>query len=162
MLQGLISFPSFGFDLKEHIATIYDSGTEPVSCTTIASIGKAVAVSLKKPKETKNRWLRISDTYTNQVEILSALEKETGKTWKKLMVSTEDVVKDARTKMAQGDFIGGYLGFMAVQFFTEGAGRSIVCTADNSDNDLLGVVVENTDSVVKRVILETSSTEKSA
>jgi hypothetical protein len=104
----LSAFPSFGFDINKQTATIYGSGTEPLSCTTIASIGKAVAASLEKSEETRNRWVKIFSAQTSQYEILHALEKRTGKSWKKSSVSISDVVSDARIKRAQGDFVGEY------------------------------------------------------
>jgi len=149
--QGLAVFPFFGFALRKKTATIYDSGNEPFTATTLANIGKAVAAALKRPEETKNRWVQINSIKTTQNELLATLEGETGKTWEKTTVSTEDVLADAKEKMKNGDFGGGFVGILVTQLFQEGAGRAIT---DGKDNGLLGVPQERLDAVVQRVLTE--------
>ena len=46
-----------GIDLAAKKATIVDSGDERFSTTNLALIGQAVAGILKKPEETKNKYL---------------------------------------------------------------------------------------------------------
>lgn len=46
----MVLFPDFGFDLKHHSATIYDSSDEPFTAVSIAKIGKPIAAVLKHPK----------------------------------------------------------------------------------------------------------------
>ena len=156
----MLEIPIFGFDLKKHSATIYDSGSEPVSCSTTVTIGKAVAATLQKADETKNRWVKIFSVQATQNDLLHSLEKETGKTWEQTAVSTDKVLEDARAKMADGDFVGGYLGFLAVQLFARGEGRSIMCSAEDSDNALLGLPSETAEGIVKNVLARAARTEQ--
>ncbi|KAK0370403.1 hypothetical protein CLIM01_12242 [Colletotrichum limetticola] len=73
-------FPNFGFDLKNHSATIYDSGNESFTAMSIGRIGKPIAAVFKHPEETKNRY-----TAT---------------------VSTEEARQEGKIKLQRGDSEG--------------------------------------------------------
>ncbi|KAK1704374.1 hypothetical protein BDP67DRAFT_606556 [Colletotrichum lupini] len=66
--------PNFGFDLKNHSATIYDSGNESFTAMSIGRIGKPIAAVFKHPEETKNRYVRLFAFTTSQRTILEAME----------------------------------------------------------------------------------------
>ncbi|KAI3530444.1 hypothetical protein CSPX01_14849 [Colletotrichum filicis] len=51
--RSMALFPKFGFDLKNHSATIYDSGNESFTAMSIGRIGKPIAAVFKHPEETK-------------------------------------------------------------------------------------------------------------
>lgn len=53
--------------------------------------------------------------------------------------------------LAEGDR-GGTLDLLTVQLFEEGAGRSIVATKEDSDNELLGVPEEDFLTVIQGIL----------
>jgi hypothetical protein len=76
----------------------------------------------------------VSSLEVTQNELLELLEKRTGTPWKVERKSTQDVLSMARKEMADGDFKGGYVGFMVAQMFEDGCGRAVV---DGCYNELL-------------------------
>ncbi|KAJ3548353.1 hypothetical protein NM208_g1055 [Fusarium decemcellulare] len=149
--RALLTFPDFGFDVRKERATIFDSGNEPFTAMTIHSIGKPVAASLSFDKldDTKNRYVGISSLKVTQNEVLAAFEKETGRSWDVNRKNTADVLAEAKNKMANGDFKGGYVGFMIAQMFEDNAGRAAV---DGRDNILLGTPQEKLEDLIKLVL----------
>ncbi|KAF5502615.1 Isoflavone reductase [Colletotrichum aenigma] len=101
--RSLAMFPDFDFDLKQHPATIYDSGNEPFTAMSIAKIGKPIAAVFKHPEETKNRHVSIAALTTSQRKILVELEKQTNTKWKTTTVSTDEARREGRIKLQDGD-----------------------------------------------------------
>lgn len=140
-----------GFTIPSRAARIYDDGNEPITGTTIASIGRAVAGILEHPAATANRFLRTRSMEVTQNDVLAAFEEATGEKWSVTKVSTKDVLAEGKGKLAAGDR-GGMLDLLTVQLFEEGAGRSIVATKEDSDNELLGVPEEDLLTVIKGIL----------
>ncbi|KAG7418729.1 Pinoresinol reductase 2 [Fusarium oxysporum f. sp. raphani] len=147
--RALALFPEFGFDVKSHSANIIDSGNEPFTAMSIDNIGQPVARVLQNPEDTKNRYVHISAMVTSQNEILATLEKFTHKIWNTRKLSSSDVKRDAESKLRDGDFKGAYVGLLVVQLFEDGTGRAV---SDGVDNDMLGVVPEKLEDIVRRVL----------
>jgi ABC-type glycerol-3-phosphate transport system substrate-binding protein len=141
-----------GFSIPERAARTYDSGNEPFTGTTMSCIGDAVAGILQRPGATANKFLRIRSLEVTQNEILAAFEEATGEKWSVTSVSTKDIFEKGKAKLAAGD-MGAILDLMVVQLFEEGAGRSIVVTKEDSDNELLGLQEEEDLSAVIKGIL---------
>jgi hypothetical protein len=140
-----------GFSIPDRTARIYDAGNEPITGTTIASIGRAVVGILQRPADTANKFLRIRSLEVTQNEILAAFEEATGEKWGVTSVSSKDILAQGKSKLAAGDK-GGILDLVTVQLFEEGAGRSIVVAKENSDNELLGVLEEDVLTVIKDIL----------
>ena len=140
-----------GFTIPSRTARLYDNGNEPITGTTIASIGRGVAGILEHPDATANKFLRVRSLQVTQNEILAAFEGATGEKWSVTKVSSKDVLAEGRAKLAAGDR-GGMLDLLTVQLFEEGAGRSIVATKEESDNKLLGVPEEDLLTVIKGIL----------
>ncbi|KAK2931593.1 NmrA-like domain [Fusarium oxysporum f. sp. vasinfectum] len=147
--RALITFPDFGFDIKNQSAIIFDSGNEPFTAMALSHIGQPVAASLEKFEETKNRYVGISSLRTTQNEILAVLVQQTGKQWTITNRKTKDILAEAKEKMASGDFKGGYIGFMIAQMFEDDAGRAMV---DGSDNQLLQIQQEPLENLIEQVL----------
>ncbi|KAF4815302.1 hypothetical protein CGCSCA5_v007315 [Colletotrichum siamense] len=144
--RSLALFPDFGFDLKQHSATIYDSGNEPFTAMSIAKIGKPIAAVFEHPEETKNRHVSIAALTTSQRKILAELEKQTNTKWKTTTVSTDEARREGRIKLQDGDYKGAYVAFLVAQLYQDGAGRSVL---NGVDNDLLGVEQESLKDIIK-------------
>jgi hypothetical protein len=63
------------FDHANRKVELIDNGENPFSVTTVASIGKAVANSLKNPEETKNRTIFIHDMTVTQAQLVRLVKK---------------------------------------------------------------------------------------
>jgi hypothetical protein len=110
----------------------------------------AVARALLKPEATQNRYLFISSITTTQNEILAALEKHSEGPWKTTRVETRRKVEEANEMFKNGgDSVEAFkFLIMAVQY---GANNGSDFSGKAS-NELLGLVQENLDDVVQRVI----------
>lgn len=82
--------------MKAKTATIYDSGTAPVTGTTRASVGTAIANVLKHLAETANRTVRTCTAVVTQNDILLAFEEATEAKWNVTKADIKDVLADAK------------------------------------------------------------------
>ncbi|KAF4845371.1 hypothetical protein CGCSCA4_v006620 [Colletotrichum siamense] len=144
--KGPNDVPELWFDLKQHSATIYDSGNEPFTAMSIAKIGKPVAAVFQHPEETKNRHVSIAALTISQRKILAELEKQTSTEWETTTVSTDEARREGRIKLRSGDYKGAYVALLVAQLYQDGAGRSVL---NGADNDLLGVEQESLKNIVK-------------
>ena len=145
-------FPMMGFDMNEHRAIIYDSGTESFTGTTLAGIGQAVVGTLLNPSETANRFLAVQSIRTNQIQLLSAFEKATGGKWNVERQTTEELIKSGKEDFETG--AGTWRLKLAVAtLYDVGKGRGMVAkTRKESDADLLGVKEESADEIVAKLL----------
>ncbi|KAL2884334.1 hypothetical protein SGCOL_000275 [Colletotrichum sp. CLE4] len=130
--RSMALFPDFGFDLKSHSATIYDSGNELFTAMSIGKIGKPIAAVFKHPEETKNRYVRLSAPTISQRAILAVLERLTNTKWDTATVSTQEARRQGKIKVQNGDYKG------ALQRGTY--------------NELLEVEPEELDDVVRKAL----------
>lgn len=141
-----------GFDVSNRCATIYDSGMETFTGTTMRGIGQAVAGILLHPEETANRFVCVRSLQTTQMELLGAFERATGgHKWTMERVQSKDVLERGREKLRKGEK-GAVLDLVVAQLFEDGAGRSVVVTKDEADNELLGVEEVDVDEMVREVV----------
>jgi hypothetical protein len=141
-----------GFDITNHSATIYDSGTEAFTGTTLAGIGQAVVGVLQHPNETRNRFVRVMSIKTCQNELLQAFRAVTGQKWDVHRATTQALLESGRAKHLAGN--GGWiLDLVVAQLYEEGQGRSRVAESrEESDSELLGVVEESARDVAAKVL----------
>ncbi|KAF5623251.1 2'-hydroxyisoflavone reductase [Fusarium tjaetaba] len=148
--SGLKSDRGF-INIRDRKIRITDSGNEPYSTTSLAFVGEAVAAILKKPEETKNKYLNIAGVTTTQNEVLKIAEQVTGDKFEVSHVTGAEQEKIGDEKIAKGDFsaFGNYLE----QFlFADGAGHAL--KGDENAIGLLGLKEENLEEVVKSVVAE--------
>ncbi|EDN11347.1 isoflavone reductase [Histoplasma capsulatum] len=146
-------FPAFGFDLANKEARIYDSGNEHITGVLIDSVGQAVVGTFLNPVETANKFLRIRSLETTQNEILAAFEQLTESKWAVERISTQELYRIGREKMAMGK-AGWILDILCTQIFADGGGRSVVATWEDSDNTLVGVQEVELQDVIRGIVAE--------
>lgn len=97
-LDYVINFP-FVLDLASKSIQLYDDGQHPFSSTSVHSVGKAIAGSLKNPDATKNRNLFINDIVLTQAKVLELAKKHSapGTQWSETKV---DATKDFEQALA--------------------------------------------------------------
>lgn len=138
----------FGIDIPARKATIFDSGNEKISVSSMAQVGRAVAAALKNADETANRYLRVYSAHTNQRELLGVIEEELGDGGKFAVtkVSTVDMEKRGHEKFAKGDFTA-FFDLLAVHNYRDGADNWI--KPGESANSMLGLGEEDLRALVR-------------
>lgn len=91
------------FDVGARTAYLVDGGDIKFSASDLDFIAKAVVRVMQKPEETKNRMLYVHSHYVTQNEVLAELERTTGEEWKRVPQNSEEELKVARKRMAEGD-----------------------------------------------------------
>jgi hypothetical protein len=145
-------FPMMGFDVENHQAIIYDSGTEKFTGTTLSGIGQAVVGTLRNPSVTANRVLAVQSICTNQNELLSALETATGKQWRVERQTTEELIRSGKEDYSNE--VGMWRLKLAVAtLYDVGQSRGMVAkTREESDADILGVEEESARAIVAKLL----------
>jgi hypothetical protein len=144
--------PVLGFVLPQCTARIYDSGDEPITTTTGAAIGTAVANTLVHFDKTANRFLKIRSVKTSQNRILAALEEVTATKWDVTKISTKDIAEGRKKKLEEKRFQEAFMDLLTVQLFEDGMGRGNITDLEESDNVLLGVKEEDIGDIIRRLI----------
>lgn len=145
-------FPPMGFDVAKREAIIYDEGEEQFSGTTLEGIGQAVVGILRKPEETKNRFVKVWSVKTCQNELLEAFEAATGTKWEVKRDTTKALVERGRELHRQGN--GGWRLYMAIAvLFNKGEGMGLVArTREETDCEVLGLREESVRDIVAKVL----------
>lgn len=102
-LKWSIEHNFLGLNVSEQKFKVWDDGEGHFSTTLLGDTAAAVVASLKKPSETANRLLRISNFATTQNELFAAIEKATGKKFEREYVKSEEIIADAHKRIAEGD-----------------------------------------------------------
>lgn len=123
-----------------------------MTASTGATIGKAAVGILQKPDETANRFVKVHSVDFTQQTLLVALEKATASKWEVENVSTAEVIEHKRALLEQDNFMAAFLDVLGQQLFEAGAGRGAHVGAGDSDNELLGITVDDLDSTVSTIV----------
>ena len=139
-----------GFDQQAHKATIFGSGNDKWSSTTLASIGLAVKNALLLPDATANKYLYINSFTISQNEVLAAFEKATGQKWAVEHVDPEAMKEEGLEKEARGD-ITGAMSLVRYINCVEGHGGNYAEYRETA-NGLLGLPEEMLQGAVEAVV----------
>ncbi|KAH8890511.1 isoflavone reductase [Thozetella sp. PMI_491] len=131
-----LDYGSLGINPKDKTARIMDSGDEPFSATSLPYVGKAVVAVLQHEAETANKYLEVVELTTTQNQLLKAFEEETGTKFDVTRVSTADIEKDGREKLAKGDH-SAFLNFLTIFNFRDGQNHAL--KEEQMSNKLLGL-----------------------
>ena len=107
-LKWSIENSFLGIDYPGQKFTIWDDGEGFFSATTLEDTAAAVVSALKKPEQTANQLLRISNFATTQNELFATIEELTGRKFKRSYVKSEEVIADAHERIAEGDVMSIY------------------------------------------------------
>ncbi|OIW26650.1 isoflavone reductase [Coniochaeta ligniaria NRRL 30616] len=132
-----LDFGVLGVLAKERKATIFDSGDEVWSTSSLPFVGRAVAQALKHEEETKNKFVEVVEFQTTQNELVKAFEEELGAKFTVTHVKTADVEKEGQEKIAKGDYGGAFVGFLHLWAFTDGGNHAV--PDSETANKLLGL-----------------------
>ena len=83
---------------------LFDGGNRLISLTAVDSIGKAVAAALKKPEESKNRFLQVHNVVVTQNRMLGfARELRPQKKWEVVHKNTAEMERASWEPFNAGD-----------------------------------------------------------
>lgn len=122
---------------KDYKPTIYGSGDQEFSSTSLPAVGQAVVGVLNHPTETANKVVRVEEIVLTQNKLLSILKKLTpGKTWKPVHAELDVIKAKSDERLKQGLFDDEtFYPYIYVAGFGEGYGGKL----QKVDNELLGV-----------------------
>ncbi|KAF2272910.1 NAD(P)-binding protein, partial [Westerdykella ornata] len=111
-----------GFNASTKTATLVDNGTVPFTTTNTTTIARALIAILSNPSVARNQYVYISSFTPTGADILAAAERITGAQWTVKHVSSDDLVKDGKEKVAKGDRMGVVSLLLAGLLGKEGLG----------------------------------------
>ncbi|KAI1174843.1 hypothetical protein F4777DRAFT_599186 [Nemania sp. FL0916] len=141
-----LEYGSIGFNAKDRIAAIYDSGDEPFQASNLPLIGKAIAAVLQHPERTANRYISIASFNPTQNQILAIVEKLTGTRWSYSYLPVSEQQEIGVEKLGRGDY-SAFSNFLKKRIFEDGAGLAV----EGPDNALalLGLEGEDLEASLK-------------
>jgi hypothetical protein len=139
-----------GIDVKGRKATVWDSGRARFAVTSSDNTGLAVVRALlpEHAEATANKQVFLADFMTDTLEIVEALEKETGEKWQLDRKESRDVLKAARARYDAGD-VSAAFELLAITFVAD---VNVGYEFDKEQtiwNGRLGLPKETLDQVVK-------------
>ncbi|KAF5004110.1 hypothetical protein FDECE_9383 [Fusarium decemcellulare] len=142
----------WGFDLEDRRARLVDGGKTRFTASNGDQVGRALVAILAHPEETANQVVFVESFTTTQLDVLGALEKQTGSKWQVSNVSADDVRADAQKLFGQGDIVGGGSKLIEALVFGE-AGLEDHAHLDTAKwNRLLKLPEQSVDDTIQRVV----------
>ncbi|KAI1406845.1 NmrA-like family protein [Hypoxylon sp. FL1857] len=136
-----------GMHVRERKFTFWDDGDRYFSCTTEENTAAALVRALKKPEETKNKCLFLSDFAITQKQLLAAIERVQGVKYETETINGENFIKEKREAVRNGDKFATFAlietGFVMGRF-----GGHLEKEPGEIMNEKLGLPKRNLDEVV--------------
>jgi hypothetical protein len=125
-------------NFDKHTAVLLDGGNNRMSCTSLDSVGKAIAGILKNLDKTRNRILHVSQVILTQNTLLNiAREVKPELEWSTSAVKSSDLLQQGLDAFAAKDF--SFPSILKLLSGTAGAGDRYGSAYDETDNELLGI-----------------------
>lgn len=141
-----------GFDIANQTATIYDEGRVEFTGTTLDGIGQSVVGVFQHLEETANRFVKVMSIKTCQADLLQPFSKASERAWDVRSSTTQVLIERGREKLREGDN-GWVLDLVVAQLYDVGQQWCVVVPSrEESDSDLLGVVAETPDQIVRKAL----------
>lgn len=122
---------------KDFKPTIYGSGDQEFSATSLAAVGQAVVGVFSHPADTANRVVYVEQIALTQNKILSLWKKLTpGKTWEPVHADLDAIKAASDERLKKGLFDEEtFIPYIYVAGYGQGYGGKL----EKVDNELLGV-----------------------
>ncbi|CAN8096347.1 unnamed protein product [Discula destructiva] len=101
----------YGISLEDKSITIFDSGNQKVSTTSLAFLAEGLAAVLQHPAETANKYINIVEFEVTQNELLELFEEETGSKFAISYKTADEAEKEGKEKLAVGGIPAGRFPF---------------------------------------------------
>lgn len=92
-----------GVDIKTKTGTLYDSGDQRFTATTISKVGDATAAVLLHPAETKNQYVQVSSFDLTQNIVLETVEKVSRRKFTMEKKSVAGLLTEGQKLLEEGD-----------------------------------------------------------
>lgn len=164
---------ALAFNIPNMSVNVLDSGDTPYEATNIGTIGKAVVACLTSParfEDTANRYVYINSFTTTQNEVISLIEKFTGRTVKRNHISAKELSEKALATIEANGGLQGCRDFNPTpeRLYAPGSGETIMACIFGGEafgginqysmhepglwNDRLGLPKENMEETVRGVV----------
>lgn len=154
--QGLL-----GLDIKTKTGTLYDSGDQRFTTTTIEKVAEATAAVLRHSEQSKNQYVHVNSLELSQNLLLEALERVSGTQFSMNNMSATDLLAVGKSHLEKGDWDGGYYKVVTAIVYS---GNEATCFPGKADkwNKVLGLSQEETvDEMIERVLACSGSSKNS-
>lgn len=105
-----------GWDIENQKATIYDSGAEPFEASTVDRVAEAVVATLQHTEKTKNTYIYVNSFTVTQNQVLSILEKLSGKKYEITAASARELAVLGKRHVDEGEE-RGYLEIVTASIY---------------------------------------------
>ncbi|TDZ46968.1 Pinoresinol reductase 1 [Colletotrichum trifolii] len=144
----------YGIDLDRKSITIFDSGDQKVSTTSLNFLAEGIAGVLKHPEETANQYINIIEFDVTQNQLLKLFEDETGSKWAVEHKTADEVEKVGKEKLAAGGRFP-FEEFLIKYHFADVPGHSI--PEENKANRILELPQSDLRGFVRGYIRDNSN-----
>ncbi|VUC29821.1 unnamed protein product [Clonostachys rosea] len=144
-----------GWDIKTASGTLFDSGNQRFTASTLRKVAEAITAVLLHADETKNQYVQVSSFNLSQNTVWEALEKVHGKPFAMKRMSTADLQALATKHLAGGDLDSAYYELVTAAVYS---GSEVIHFPERAAhwNSILGLVQdESLDEMVERVLTKT-------
>lgn len=135
--------------LRERRAEILDEGDLKWSASTLSQIGLATARILQRPEPTKNKIVYVQSFCVTQMDVIKAFERATGQDWEVVKYDSKEYQAEESRKADAGD-----LEAVENLVWMLGALDADWTKKENFAMEMLGLMEEDLDGVVRRVVEE--------
>jgi hypothetical protein len=149
----------FGIDIPSRKATIYDDGTNLIATSTVAQIGRAVALLPSLPihssspspalSDYKNKYVYVHSFSVSQNDMLAAVQGATRTKTEDWSIPVDEYIKSGSEELAKGDRMGIFKILIGSTFKKRLGdayhGRELA-------NEKMGLEEEDLDEIVKSVV----------
>ncbi|GKT40468.1 uncharacterized protein ColSpa_00649 [Colletotrichum spaethianum] len=92
----------YGISLENKSITIFDSGNQTVSTTSLSFLAEGIVAVLQHPAETANKYINIVESEVTQNQLHNLFEEETGTNFTVKHKTADEAEKVGKEKLAAG------------------------------------------------------------
>lgn len=148
-----------GLDVRARTGTLFDSGDQRFTATTVGRVGEAAAAVLLHPDETRNRHVHVASFLLTQNLVLAALERVSEAKFAVEKMSVAELFADGEKRLAEGNLRDGYYKLVTAFLCS---GHDAGCFPEKAAywNGVLGLGGEETvDQMIGRVLADVAPPE---
>ncbi|TQN64315.1 Isoflavone reductase-like protein IRL, partial [Colletotrichum shisoi] len=135
----------YGISLENKSITIFDSGDQKVSTTSLSFLAEGIAAVLLHPDETANKYINIVEFEVTQNQLHKLFEEETGATFAVERKTADEAERVGKEKLAAGGRFP-FEEFLQKYWFGDGPGHAI------KEEDKANKVLELPQSDLREVV----------
>ncbi|KAL2881605.1 hypothetical protein SGCOL_003173 [Colletotrichum sp. CLE4] len=144
----------YGISLENKSITIFDSGNQKVSTTSLSFLAKGIVAVLQHPAETANKYINIVEFEVTQNELHKLFEEETGSKFTVEHKTADEAEKEGKEKLKAGGRFP-FEEFLQKYWFGDVPGHAI--KEEDKSNKILELPQSDLREVVRGYIKEHST-----